>query len=314
MSTAAEQLQRLLAFLPQIADGNRHAVADVAARLNVDATTVLKDLRDLTERFGDPPGWVEKVQLYIEGDQVSMEATRHFLRPMRLSVDEWRAIELGLAMLRVERAPDDRGVIDRALAKVRSLLSQEPAHGEDERSASLGAGPHVTLLPELREALRARRRVEIAYVKGSGDAPDRRTICPFSFAVEQGTWYLVAHCDRSDDLRIFRLDRVVDLKVLDEQFERTNDVPMDRLFADGRAFVGDAPERLRVRYAPKVARWIAEREEGTRNADGSLDVDYPLADPDWAVRHALQYGAEAEVLAPVAIRDLIVERLKQALI
>lgn len=314
MSTAAEQLQRLLAFLPQIADGNRHPVADVAARLGVDAGTVLKDLRDLTERFGDPPGWVEKVQLYIEADQVSMEATRHFLRPMRLSVDEWRAIELGLAMLRLERAPDDRAVIDSALEKVRTLLSQEPEHAGDERAATLGADRHLAILPRLREALKSRRRVEIAYVKGSGDAPDRRTICPFSFAVEQGVWYLVAHCERSDDLRIFRLDRVVDLKVLDEQFDRTNDVPMDELFADGRAFVGDAPEKLRVRYSPRVARWIGEREQGTPNPDGSLEVEYPLADPDWAVRHALQYGAEAEVLAPVAIRDAIVERLKQALV
>jgi predicted DNA-binding transcriptional regulator YafY len=58
-----------------------------------------------------------------------------------------------------------------------------------------------------------------------------------------------------------------------------------------------------------VARWIAEREGKSVEADGSLTLEHPLADTDWAVRHVLQYGPDAEVLEPAAVRQAIVRRL-----
>ena len=60
-----------------------------------------------------------------------------------------------------------------------------------------------------------------------------------------------------------------------------------------------------------MARWIAEREGLAQEADGSLVVEYPLADEEWALRHVLQYGAEAEVLAPVEVRTRVRERVQQ---
>jgi predicted DNA-binding transcriptional regulator YafY len=44
-------------------------------------------------------------------------------------------------------------------------------------------------------------------------------------------------------------------------------------------------------------------------ADGSLELDHPMTDVSWAVRHALQYGAEAEVLGPPEAREAIVKAL-----
>jgi predicted DNA-binding transcriptional regulator YafY len=54
-----------------------------------------------------------------------------------------------------------------------------------------------------------------------------------------------------------------------------------------------------------VARWIAEREGVPTAADGSVVVRYPLADRDWAVRHVLQYGEDAVVLAPATVQRAV---------
>lgn len=310
MSQAADQLRRLLAFLPQIGDGSEHRIADVARRVNVEPEAILRDLRDVSERWSDPPGWVEKIQFYIDADHISMGPSPHFRRPMRLSTNEWRAIELGLALMRAERAPDDRPVVEGTLEKVRELISQEP-EGESPLGATLGAEQHAAAISTLREAIRECRRVEITYQKGGSEAADLRTICPFSFAVEQGVWYLVAHCDRSEAIRIFRLDRVQDLRVLNERFERAEGVNVDDLLREKRAFVGSPPEKLRVRYSPKVARWISERVQRSTNPDGSLEIEYPMADVSWAVRHVLQYGPEAEVIAPEEVRAAVIARLRE---
>lgn len=311
MSTSADQLRRLLAFLPRIADGQEHTIADVAAQLGVDAQTITRDLHALSERWGDPPGWIENVALFIEADRVCLEAASHFRRPVRLSSAELRALDLGLAMLRRESSPERRAAIDSALQRLRAIASSTSAgESSPERIASLGTDRELMYVPVLREALRVRQRVVITYRKGSGDSGDRRSVCPFTFAVEKGVWYLLAHCDRSEGIRIFRLDRIEGVESLDENFDPPTDLDLTQMLSQRSAFVGDPPEQLRVRYSPRVARWIAEREKGTSAADGSLEVEYPLADRDWAVRHALQYGPDAEVLAPKSVREAIVERLR----
>ena len=69
------------------------------------------------------------------------------------------------------------------------------------------------------------------------------------------------------------------------------------------------PRTMRVRYSPRIARWIAEREALALDADGSLTMEHPLADVQWGVRHVLQYGPDAEVLEPAELRDEVVRRL-----
>ncbi len=64
---------------------------------------------------------------------------------------------------------------------------------------------------------------------------------------------------------------------------------------------------MSVRYSPRIARWIRERAFWTEAAaedgeDGSLIVRHRVADPRWAVSHALQYGADAEILEPDDVR------------
>ena len=73
---------------------------------------------------------------------------------------------------------------------------------------------------------------------------------------------------------------------------------------------GEAEDKLVVRYSPRVARWIAEREGKRVADDGCVVVEYPLADLRWAVRHVLQYGPDAEVLSPPRVRDEIRRRLQ----
>jgi predicted DNA-binding transcriptional regulator YafY len=68
-----------------------------------------------------------------------------------------------------------------------------------------------------------------------------------------------------------------------------------------------------VRYSARIARWIAEREHVSLAPDGSLTLDHPLADTEWAVRHVLQYGPDAEVIAPVEVREQIRTRLASIL-
>jgi proteasome accessory factor C len=312
---AAAQLQRILQVIPHLADGDEHAIAEVAQHADTDAATVYADLKSLVDRFDLPAGHIEGVQLYLESERVSV-VSNHFLRPMRLTVSELCALELGLVMLRAQRPPHEHEMLARARMRLRAVIAQLAGDPIPDRvhHASIGESGSIETLGVFREALARSHTVRLAYRKSGSSTADVREVCPFALVASSGMLYVVAHCRREDGLRLFRMDRVESAELLDGTFERPADFEVDDVVADGRAFQGEAPETLIVRFSPRIARWIAEREGVDAAADGSLTMAYPLADPAWAMRFVLQYGAEAEVLEPVSMREAIRTRLLAVLL
>jgi proteasome accessory factor C len=120
--------------------------------------------------------------------------------------------------------------------------------------------------------------------------------------------------EAGEGIRVFRLDRIEGAEVLDERFEPGEGFSLDRVLEAGRVFIpAGEPDVMRVVYSPRVARWIAEREGRVPTADGSLVLEHPLGDPEWGLRHVLQYGAEAEVVEPEGMRELLRVRLGELL-
>ena len=66
------------------------------------------------------------------------------------------------------------------------------------------------MLPCIAEALGSGGRVRMRYVDAGGRETDR-VIWPLRVTEQRGQLYLIAHCYQRDDLRTFRLDRVVEL-------------------------------------------------------------------------------------------------------
>jgi proteasome accessory factor C len=312
MPGATEQLRRILLLIPRLADGEPHSLDTVSRMAGVGRSVILRDIESISERFEAPGGFVEGLQIFIEADGVSV-IPNHFLRPMRLTRSELLALELGLAMLRGERPPEEHRAIDGAIARLRKAIAKLPHEeiADDFRVASISPAGDLEHLRRLRQAFRARRKVRLTYRKAAEEAPSSRVICPYGIVFANGMWYAVAQCESSEGIRIFRLDRVEQVEPLEARYDSPRGFSIDAIVKDGKAFQSPEAGTLRVRYSSRIARWIAEREGKEVAEDGSLVLDHPLADRDWAVRHVLQYGPDAEVLEPAEVREAIVERLER---
>ena len=308
---AADQLRRILLLIPRLADGEPHSLEVVARLAGVDRATVLRDIESISERFEVPGGFVEGLQIFIEADDVSV-VPNHFLRPMRLTRSELLALELGLSMLRGERAAEEHAAIDGATGRLRQALARLPDEeiADDFRVASLSTSADLGHLRRLRQAFRARRKVRLTYRKANEEESSTRVICPYGIVFAGGMWYAVAHCEGSEGMRIFRLDRVEEVETLDARFQSPRGFSLDSVLRGDKALHAPGAGTLRVRYSPRIARWIAEREGKPLREDGSLVLEHPLADPDWAVRHVLQYGPDATVLDPPEVREALRRRLE----
>jgi predicted DNA-binding transcriptional regulator YafY len=97
---------------------------------------------------------------------------------------------------------------------------------------------------------------------------------------------------------------------LGARFESPRELSVDAIVAEGKAFHAPEAGTLRLRYSPRIARWIAEREGRDLDEDGSLTMEHPLADLEWAVRHVLQYGPDVTVLEPPEVREAVRGKLE----
>src|SRR5687768_5912871 len=189
--TAAARLRRILLLIPHLADGGEHRVADLARAVGADRDTLVRDLETLVTREDEPGGFVPGVQIYFTGDRVALTSTP-FRRPMRLTASELGSLELGLAMLRAERPPDERKAVNGALERLRAAMVHIPSDAVaiGQREATLPDAGDATTLAVIQKAMAGRKTLRIRYRGGAKTAPSDRTVHPYALVVASGAWYV----------------------------------------------------------------------------------------------------------------------------
>jgi proteasome accessory factor C len=317
--TADRQLARILQILPRASGRDGAAIADLAELLGVSEEQVLQDLQEVYARsYYLLASHAGDMGIDIDGDRVWVTGARPLDRPLRLNGRE--AVCLVLALRAAGR--DASNLLPHLLAEFQVIKGRhEDASGPDaaERTEAEAqrfgiseldhdpAGIRETLIDAARDG----RVCEIAYLKPTESEPEVRRVRPYTLLCHAGRWYLSAHCETNDGHRLFRVDRMLDARALEDTFDPAEGPDPEELLEEGRVFrASGQPLDVAVRYSPRIARWIVERETVTEAEDGSVTLTWTVSDPHWAVRHVLMYGEEAEVVEPGEIRGLVREVLE----
>jgi len=300
--SAADQLLRLLYLLPAAAE-RPLSVAEAAERLGVSEETVFEDVALVIARqYYHPAGSAEDVRVEMEADRIYVRSHGKFRRPMRLSPREALAAHLALRRHATALEGADREHVLDVAGRIGAGLSTSPPDEFVERFAVEEAGEPSGMRFALRRAAEDRRRCRMVYVRSGDEGLSERTLDPYAVVVSHGTWFVVGHCGLREDVRVFRLDRIVELEVSGEGFEVPDAFDVDDYVEDGRVFRADATETVVVRYTGFAAARAREMGPTEPGPDGAVTVTYEVADSGWIVRHVLQQGGEATVVEPEHVR------------
>ncbi|MCZ2839049.1 helix-turn-helix transcriptional regulator [Modestobacter sp. VKM Ac-2985] len=312
--STAERMTRLLALVPYLTarpDGVR--LADAAADFGVTEAQLRRDL-DLLWVCGLPghgPG--DLIDLAFEGDRVRITFTAGMVRPLRLSTDEAVALIVALRTLLELPGLAEGEAVSRALAKV-SAAAGHPAEVRAPVAVSVDA--RAQSLAVVREGVERHRALHLHYYVPSRDERTERTVDPMRLLLVDGHWYLEAWCRSAEGVRLFRLDRIDDVAVLDEAAAPPPQAH-ERDLADGLYQPGAAEPLVRLRLA-RTARWVADYypvEEQTEVTDppGGLAVTVRTSDLSWARRLVASLGGAATVDEPVELATQVAEAARAAL-
>jgi proteasome accessory factor C len=305
------RLPRLLSLVPYLLARPGVRVAEAAADFGVTEKQLRRDL-ELLWMCGLPgygPG--DLVDLSFSGDTVTVTEDAGMRRPLRLTTAEATALLVALRALAEVPGMVDTEVVRRAVAKI------EGAVGSADLPAGVAVG--ITAREEattgaVRAALDRRRALRIRYYTASRDTEAERTVDPMRLLLVEGRGYLEAWCRSAEAVRLFRLDRIDEVRELDEPAAPPREARPTDLSA---GLFRPAPDQRVAELAlDPQARWVAEYypvDEVVEHPDGGARVRMRFTDDAWMVRLVLGLGGHARVLAPEGLRDAVVERARAAL-
>jgi proteasome accessory factor C len=299
--SATTRLSRLLTMVPWLLNRQGVEIDEAAREFDVTPAQVEADLA-LLFLCGTPGGYHgDLIEAEWESGRVYLANADTINRPLRLGVDEALALIVGLRALAAVPGIGERDAVVRALAKL------EAATG----SASAGtASIHVLIDAETsretivlaNKALAAHRRVHLRYLVPGRDESTERDVDPMRLINFDAHWYLEGWCHRAEDVRLFRLDRIEALAVLDE--DGTPPATAEPRDLDSGVFTPRADDQLvRLALGPEAV-WVSDYypvESIERTPDGGAVIALRTADTAWLRRLMWRLGAQASVLEPTGL-------------
>lgn len=306
-TSPANQLARLLHLVPLAARPGGATYDELTEALDVPRDDLVHDLETLTAReFYHPAGTGDEIQVGLEGERVRVWSSGPLQRPVRLDLREAAALHLGLRILADERGEPELPATYRDLVRrIAWSIPDDPAAA----IAPADAGSRDAIRGAVIDAARRHRRVELSYLKPHDHEPEPRRLDPYVVAHAEGRVYAIGHDPDAAGIRVFRVDRILEARLLDDTFTEPDDFDPSDYIGGGRVYRADDPMAVTVRYSHRVARWVTERGEGAIQDDGSVTITHAVADPGWIVRHVLHYGPDAEILEPREARGWVLRAL-----
>lgn len=290
--SAGDRLRRMLELVPWVMSQGAAELSEVSQRFEYPEAELREDLVKVLFVVGLHPFTPDEL-IYVmgldeedNGGWVAISNADYFSRPLRLTQRQALGlIGAGEALL---SGADPDGPLSRGLAKLADGLGVSV--GED-LAVSLGESADQWVEP-LLAAVADCHHVQIRYFSfGRGQESDR-VIHPHRVFSEMGNWYVQGHCEQAGGKRVFRIDRIRSLQVMESVF-----APPDETVSPSAFQARDTDPRVVLRLAP-TASWVLERYPTEKQAhldSGAIEATLPVSEIGRLERLLLQLGTQAEL-------------------
>ncbi|GAA1020554.1 protein pafC [Acrocarpospora pleiomorpha] len=307
-----DRLPRLLALVPYLMSHPGAQVPEVARLFGLNEKQLIDDLQ-LVWMCGLPghtPG--DLIDVSWDGGEILIDNAETIARPLKLGVDEVSALLVALRML--AELPEFAGTeaLGRVIAKLEQAAGDGAAAVSNQVAVEVDAAPGA--LVTVTTAARHKRRVSLRYYVPGRDEVTPREVDPLRVVLVDGHHYLEGWCYRAEAMRMFRVDRILAVDMLDVAADPPAEAePMD--VADGVFRPSESDELVELEVTP-AGRWVSEYypvESLEELGEGRQRVTLRARDQTWLVRLALRLGDSGRVIRPESLAERVTETAKEAL-
>ena len=316
-----DQLTRQWRLVQLLAGRTGRTLAQLQAELSVTKRTVQRDLGDL-QAAGFP----------VISEPRNGTVFWHFVEGFRaeaalsLTLPEMMALYFSRGLLKPLQGTGLYDALESAMQKIGSAL---PAQGHNLLN-SLGAGIHVSsfgsrdftrassIIQVLTKGVMHHYTVEISHTVLGYEQAVRRKVDPYKLWYVNNGLYLVGFDHRSQEIRVFAVQRIDFAGATNHRFEISESFNFDEFTGSAFQMVWGEPKHVAIRFTADQAPYVTERtwhssQKITAEDDGSVVLEMEVADLDEVKRWLMGFGGSSEVLEPLEMRQRIIEEMVQTL-
>lgn len=306
-------IERMTKIVRFIRKRNSVSMAFLKEQLEVSEASIKRDIEFLRDRLGCPMEWNRSLRGYVIRDDLA-EGGRFELPGIWFDSSEVFSL---LTMLHLVDGVQP-GLLEEHIGPLRARLRGMLAEGAKSAKSIEHKLKLIHFAPRKVEpkhfqlvagALLEGKRLNLQYWNRSQKEKTTRVISPQKLVHYRENWVLDAWCHTRNALRIFALDAMESVQVLDEAAIEVSHEAMQEHFRSGYGiFAGLAKHTARLKFTPERAQWVdKERWHHDQKSyyldDQSYVLEVPYASDQELVMDLLRHSPEVEVLEPPDLRQ-----------
>lgn len=212
-----KRFERILAIFIQLQAKPVVRAQDLAERFEVSLRTIYRDIRSL-EKAGVP--------IYSEPGYGYSLASGYKLPPTLFTKAEALSFAVAEKLMQQYTDKEMSGQFSSALSKMKAVLRASDKENVQAVEEQLHLNVHQrlfnqevpTALSVLFESIASKKQIAMQYKKPGNGTVEQRIVEPIGVFNEFGFWYFMAFCYLRQDVRQFRLDRIVSIEITMDNF------------------------------------------------------------------------------------------------
>jgi predicted DNA-binding transcriptional regulator YafY len=164
-----------------------------------------------------------------------------------------------------------------------------------------------------------RKQLRFLYRARTTNNESKRTVSPQRLTHYRDNWYLDAWDHDREALRSFAVDRIAEPHTLEATANDVAESDLNELLASSYGiFAGKPKAWATIRFSAHAARWVADehwhsQQKGNWLPDGRYELQLPYSNSRELLMDVLKYGPDAEIVAPLPLREEMKIMLQLAL-
>lgn len=293
------QLNRLLEIVYIILSRKKVTAKELSEHFNVSVRTIYRDIDKLS---------VSGVPIYTEkGKGGGIRLLDNFILDKGVfSEEEQLEIISSLESMKNLKLYDNNTLIE----KMKGVFNQDTENWLEIDFSSWGNKEEAKeKFDLLRNSIKSKKLVDFKYFNVKGENT-KRIVEPLKLAFKNSNWYLYGYCRLKKDYRMFKLNRIKDIKIIDTVFTRifSKDIFSNKVYN----FKNEVEIVLKIDSSLSY-RVYDEFDYGKiiSNEKDYFIVSVKYLEDNWLYSYIMSFGEYAEVLEPKYIRNIIKEKSKK---
>ena len=193
------------------------------------------------------------------------------------------------------------------LTKLSALFNTQPENWVEVDFSRWGSKTQDNAkFEQLKNAAINHKVVTIVYVS-SYSKKTKRNIHPLKLYYKSKEWYVKAYCAEKKDFRLFKINRIIDCEILDEDF-----IPVQ--FPELQDTEQNGYNKIVLRFPKEMAYRVYDEfteDEITEQENGDFIAAAYMPEDTWLIGYLLSYGVYVEVIEPAYLRKVLSDEAKK---